>query len=339
MEEKKQNPLPIPFPDDMDDYKAKWIFLLWLLLRARNYKQIHEKWDSFAQEIQGRNRFFPKSEILDIINTYQKNFEFTVPESTLLYRARETTWDKTSIYKLMEKSFNLSSKKEGNSWLDALSEAVWEDAVAISYLFNHEVVTDFEKHLNTMLESNYPFLGLAQKDCDAPPAEHASAARANPEGIAYLYAAESIDTAIMEVRPSLKSFVNIAEVETTRPLRLFNLCDTPQVNSKKPSATELAFEFEFLSKEFSKLSKNKKEDYLPTQCICEFLKANGFDGIRYQSSLCKSGANIALFDVSRDSRGYKIKSSQLVVIQEATLGYSAFDLSETQHLINIYELI
>ena len=38
--------------------------------------------------------------------------------------------------------------------------------------------------------------------------------------------------------------------------------------------------------------------YAPTQIVAEVLRDDGYDGIRYQSSMRKDGVNVALFDVS-----------------------------------------
>ena len=37
-------------------------------------------------------------------------------------------------------------------------------------------------------------------------------------------------------------------------------------------------------------------DYLPTQYICDFIKASGYDGIKYKSTLADNGINYAIFN-------------------------------------------
>jgi len=45
----------------------------------------------------------------------------------------------------------------------------------------------------------------------APPNEKVSDGRGNPKGISYLYTANSIETAIYEVRPYLEDKITVAE--------------------------------------------------------------------------------------------------------------------------------
>ena len=45
------------------------------------------------------------------------------------------------------------------------------------------------------------FWGYDEKGSDAPPKGTASPGRINPDGISYLYAANDIQTAVLEVRP------------------------------------------------------------------------------------------------------------------------------------------
>lgn len=37
-------------------------------------------------------------------------------------------------------------------------------------------------------------------------------------------------------------------------------------------------------------------EYLPTQCIAEFVKRNGFAGVRYESAVNQGGVNYCFFD-------------------------------------------
>jgi hypothetical protein len=53
-----------------------------------------------------------------------------------------------------------------------------------------------------------------------PIPEKVSDGRANPKGIACLYIATDYDTAILEVRPLIGSFVTVAKMAITKPLKI-----------------------------------------------------------------------------------------------------------------------
>jgi hypothetical protein len=56
-----------------------------------------------------------------------------------------------------------------------------------------------------------------------PPRDRAFEGRANPKGIPYLYVATHEETAVGEVRPWVGVFVSVAQLKTTRELRLINV--------------------------------------------------------------------------------------------------------------------
>jgi len=57
----------------------------------------------------------------------------------------------------------------------------------------------------------------------APPLGKASSGRINPEGISYLYLADSPGTAIAEVRPWKRARISVATFKTTRPINVVSL--------------------------------------------------------------------------------------------------------------------
>ena len=63
----------------------------------------------------------------------------------------------------------------------------------------------------------------ASEDRIRPKAELVTDGRVNPKGIAYLYLASSIDTAISEVRPWLDEGISVAHFRTTREFSVVNL--------------------------------------------------------------------------------------------------------------------
>jgi len=141
----------------------------------------------------------------------------------------------------------------------------------------------------------------------APPAKVASAGRANPFGISYLYVASNERTAISEIRPHKDDFITIAEFELTEDLELVDLRDPKTrvipfrhfdedlelLQSKMGLLTMLGEELtKPVSKDIAYL------EYLSSQYVCEFIKSQGYDGVIYKSAL-GGGDNYAIFDESQ----------------------------------------
>lgn len=140
-----------------------------------------------------------------------------------------------------------------------------------------------------------------------PPKEKASAGRANPVGIPYLYLATDPETTYYESRAGLHEQIFLGEFESKENLNIVSL---ERVEFLGPvEIQELGFDLEefvryrgFLMKLSEELSKpiRKKDsdfDYLPTQYLCEYIKSVlGFDGVQYQSAMNPSGSNLAIFN-------------------------------------------
>ncbi|NVM20289.1 MAG: RES family NAD+ phosphorylase [Desulfobacterales bacterium] len=130
----------------------------------------------------------------------------------------------------------------------------------------------------------------------------ATEGRANPKGIPYLYLASNRETALAEARPWMGSQVSVGQFKILRKLKVVN-CTTERkgliiyFKEPPPKKREEAV-WTDIDKAFAKpvTPTDDAADYVPTQVLSEFLKANGYDGIGYRSSL-GNGYNIALFDI------------------------------------------
>lgn len=136
-----------------------------------------------------------------------------------------------------------------------------------------------------------------------PPAHLVTAGRANPVGISYLYLAEDIDTAILEVRPSNGAIVYVSKFNPNSNLKLLDLTDPKLTASVLRQGEEIESALKYLNllelfaRELAKpvLPDKSHLDYIPTQFICEFFKSKAnVDGIVFSSSFGR-GRNIVLF--------------------------------------------
>jgi len=152
----------------------------------------------------------------------------------------------------------------------------------------------------------------------APPTDLATAGRANPFGISYLYVASNANTAISELRPHKGDSVTVADFHLNTRLKLIDL--------RSPRNTVSPFrysddELEMIHKKLGLLVRLGEEltkpvaqdvahlEYLSSQYICEFIKFKGYDGVIYKSSL-GDGDNYAIFNSDHLSaasvNGYKV---------------------------------
>ncbi|MCC4860121.1 hypothetical protein BCU71_07910 [Vibrio lentus] len=142
----------------------------------------------------------------------------------------------------------------------------------------------------------------------SPPGGKASAGRANPAGIPYLYLAESEAVCCHEVRPSNGARIFISEVEVLESIKLIDLSNPKQklpLLQFEEDELELVIKCLHLLEEFSNelsvpvLPENSHLDYIPTQFVCEYLRNIGaHDGIIFNSSY-GTGKNIVLFSSNK----------------------------------------
>jgi hypothetical protein len=138
-----------------------------------------------------------------------------------------------------------------------------------------------------------------------PTPEKAADGRVNPKGIPCLYLATKKDTAALEVRPLIGSYVSIAQFEIVKDLKIVN-CSAREIGDLAFLDKNLSQDgiekvvWSAINRAFSEPVGRSDEslDYVPTQIIAETFKLNGFDGIAYKSSYGEDGFNVALFDLA-----------------------------------------
>jgi hypothetical protein len=139
------------------------------------------------------------------------------------------------------------------------------------------------------------------KEMGAPPKERATAGRANPAGISYLYLASNDATACAEVRAEPGHGVSVAKFKIRGKLKLLDVATI--MHGIDPFAhTDLKGEIEksqlvrAFAHDLSRpvLAEDAPLDYVPTQYLAEYFLSKGFDGICYRSSVAE-GTNLVLF--------------------------------------------
>ncbi len=146
---------------------------------------------------------------------------------------------------------------------------------------------------------------LTSLDLGPPPATEARQSnRMNPPGIPMMYAAESVGTAVEEIRAKA-AFVG--EFQLTREIRVLDLADLPAIPGIFSGASRrrrlgLTFLHEFQADIMKPVKRDERVhiEYIPTQIVTEYFRSRLFewgslDGIRYASAVSSSGRNLVLF--------------------------------------------
>ena len=148
--------------------------------------------------------------------------------------------------------------------------------------------------------------GLPVAELGAPPSTKARSGRANPQGISYLYLADTEETTLYEVRASFLDYVSIGEFELNEDVKIVALRDVNSISPFLPdldlkeyaSNKNILFQFgSALSKPLRRIDSDL--EYLPTQYLCEYIKSLGIDGVEYTSAMHSGGINYAFFDESK----------------------------------------
>lgn len=154
-------------------------------------------------------------------------------------------------------------------------------------------------------------IGQKKIKCDkmgCPPKELATAGRANPIGIPYLYLSDSAKTTYFEVRAVYLDQLSVGTFRIQRELELVDFIYDVNLfiayNDGSASLKEIVIKKKIIDAISEDLSKplrryDSELEYVPTQLICEYCKRIvGADGISFESSLHKGGRNYVLFDDS-----------------------------------------
>lgn len=169
--------------------------------------------------------------------------------------------------------------------------------------------------------------GFGIDQMGAPSAQKASAGRANPEGISCLYLADSRDTTLHETRAGVYDYATVGKFKLLKDIKVVNLAAIDKISPfQEIDCNLLAINLPHLQKIAYDISKPLRKhdsvlDYLPTQYISDYIKSEGFAGIEYKSTMCKTGVNFAIFD----EEFFECVSTKSYEIESLAYGYSPLD--------------
>lgn len=188
-----------------------------------------------------------------------------------------------------------------------------EDELGWDSFFDSEVVIQpAELFYRGRLQDKADSKPFSKDKMFSPTKEIASAGRANPHGIPFLYLCDNKETVPYEIRASYLDEVSIGTFRLkdglSKKIRISDFTEKPSLFLGAETSYDIInrrIKSTLLKKTISyDLSKPMRRydselDYIPTQFICEFLKTfTGVDGIKFKSSLHTEGNNYVIFDQS-----------------------------------------
>lgn len=248
-------------------------------------------WLDFQEKLINESRFFLKHDVIDHIKRLASENVLNLQKGSKFYRAiiynDESYINIPEIF--LEYTKIISDKNNKND------------------LHQRFKKIEVEKKLD-IIKSN--FLGY-QKGKNLMPSKYTyeSQGRANPQYIPYLYLADLPYTALAEIKPTLQSKVSISEIVCKKDLNIIDFSlDAKDIN--KESLLHL------IMIEFSEPFQGSLKQYITTQYISEYIKSEGFDGIKFDSSLNPGGRNYIFYNDKNfedmNSYLYEVKSAYLI---------------------------
>jgi hypothetical protein len=119
------------------------------------------------------------------------------------------------------------------------------------------------------------------------------AQRANLPGDPITYCADTVDTALAEIRAPLGVLVTIATLQSCRPLTLINVTGHMRAEQHECASHPMAILDSWLSRPVYVL--DDRTTYLTTQLFANIIRDEAYDGLLFSSSVNAGGKNYAIF--------------------------------------------
>lgn len=299
-----------------------WLIVFYFLIQQ--YAETGKMLRELENELRLSNRFFPESKMADTINSLAETSTIHLKKGTILYRCRLVNRENEDE---LFKKFSGELLELFRSFVPTLDDKGGTDqelTFALYFEAHPEELPRWEMARKQFIDShsNVSFWGYDEKQSDVPPIGTASPGRINPDGIRYLYTADDIRTAILEVRPVPTQCVSVAQIEILEDISIYSFAKPLEIDSEGKNLLSCV-DYDEISRYFATPNYGGKSYYLVTQYISEYIKhmknPDGqamFGGLCFRSSLNPDGTNYVLFDVSDGTKKYRICNSSLCQVKD-----------------------
>ena len=219
--------------------------------------------------------------------------------------ARASVWEQLKI-EVKENYRYFVDHEKFDSYADLSPSATLKEG---SFLFRARITPDGQKKLKP-------------KNMGCPDKGKATAGRANPLGIPYLYLCKDEETTFYEVRSVYLDRLSIGKFQIQRDLNIVDFNSKSSLflsfdgtNSLSDTVVKKLIQ-DAISRDLSKPMRryDTELEYIPTQLICEYCKRNNADGICFNSSLHSGGVNYVLFNPD-DAKCIRVDSREIKSIK------------------------
>ena len=138
--------------------------------------------------------------------------------------------------------------------------------------------------------------------------------RNNTKGISYLYLADGVETACVEVKPLIGQMISIAEFRVANDVYIYDLSSEKsfEIGDSIKENVSLGELFTLIMQKYFEPVCNPDE-YIATQVITDHIRKTGIDGISYKSAYNKEGINYTFFNSNR--KNFEFLGSRIMVAQ------------------------
>lgn len=151
----------------------------------------------------------------------------------------------------------------------------------------------------------------------APPAEKATAGRANKTGESFLYLANKPEVCCAEVRPIFTEMISVVQLSTKEDIRVLNL---KSCNVENASLVEIEMLKRVMFAFVEPVKDQNDDNYSLTQYIAGYYSEKGFEGIKYGTlnSDDPDSFNLVVFDEKYVTWDHEKKTEVYRVISKST---------------------
>lgn len=168
------------------------------------------------------------------------------------------------------------------------------------------------RQIDPLAKTAFHYRPYSGSHISRPPVSQASEGRFNRSRVALLYLASDAETAVAELRPHPGHLVSIAKFRIERDLQIADFTRTDIRNFLSDERLEVLRTILSIAEVLNvPVQPEQRQLYSVTQLFCDAIRAEGFDGVSYRSTI-GDGRNLTIFP--SDAVGFVADSEAAVEV-------------------------